>query len=127
MLLSSDSFYVHFFDELGRELLGFRAEHPNAHRFRAVSNTMHFTSLTLARSRQVLDDLQAWFVARSRSDEANAFTIHLRERRFPNNLAEHVTNPGDLNEPDIAKALHRSFGGAHVFKTRFAPTTDENS
>ena len=116
LLLSSDSFYVHFFDELGRELLGFRAENPNAHRFRAVSNTMRFTSLTLARARQVLDDLQNWFGARSRSDDANAFTIHLRERRFPDNLAEQVANPGDLNEPDIATALHRPFGGAHVFK-----------
>ena len=116
LLLSSDSFYVHFFDELGRELLGFRAENPNAHRFRAVSNTMRFTSLTLARSRQVLDDLQVWFGARSPSDDATAFTIHLRERLFPDNLAEHVANPGDLNEPDIATALHRPFGGAHVFK-----------
>ena len=31
-------------------------------------------------------------------------------------MAEHVDNPGDLNEPDIATALHRPFGGAHVFK-----------
>ena len=116
LLLSSDSFYVHFFEELGRELLGFRAENPNAHRFRAVSNTMRFTSLTLARARQVLDDLQVWFGARSPSDDATAFTIHLQERLFPDNLAEHVANPGDLNEPDIATALHRPFGGAHVFK-----------
>ena len=116
LLLSSDSFYVHFFDELGRELLGFLAENPNAHRFRAVSNTMRFTPLTLARARQVLDDLQVWFGARSRSDDANAFTIHLRDRRFPDNLAEHVANPGDLNEPDIATALHRPFGPAHVFE-----------
>ena len=115
-LLSSDSFYVHFFDEHNRELLGFRAENPNAHRFRAVSNTMRFTFLTLARARQVFDDLQVWFGARSPSDDATAFTIHLRERLFPDNLAEHVANPGDLNEPDIATALHRPFGGAHVFK-----------
>ncbi len=116
LLLSSDSFYVHFFDELGRELLGFRAENPSAHRFRAVSNTMRFTSLTVAGARKVVDDLQAWFGARSRSDDVNAFTIHLRERRFPDNLAEDVANPGDLNEPDIATALHRPFGGARVFK-----------
>ena len=116
LLLSSDSFYVHFFDELGRELLGFRAENPNAHSFRAFSNTMRFASLTLARARQFLDDLQVWFGARSPSDDAAAFTIHLRERLFPDSLAEHVDNPGDLNEPDIATALHRPFGGAHVFK-----------
>ena len=115
-LLSSDSFYVHFFDEHDRELLGFRAENPNSHRFRAFSNTMRFVSPTLARARQVLDDLQVWFGARSPSNDAAAFTIHLRERLFPDSLAKHVDNPGDLNEPDIATALHRPFGGAHVFK-----------
>ncbi len=115
-LLSSDSFYVHFFDEHNRELLGFRAENPNAHRFRAFSNPMRFVSPTLAGARQVLDYLQVWFGARSPSDDAAAFTIHLRESRFPDNLAEHVDNPGDLNEPDIATALHRHFGATHVFK-----------
>ena len=116
LLLSSDSFYVHFFDELNRELLGFRAENPEAHRFRALLNTMRFVAPTLARARQVLDDLQVWFAARSPSDDAATFTVHLRERLFPDSLAEYVDNPGDLNEPDIATALHRPFGGAHVFK-----------
>ena len=116
LLLSSDSFYVHFFDELNRELLGFRAENPDAHRFRALSNTTRFVSPTLARARQILDHLHVWLAARSPSDDAAAFTVHLRERLFPDSLAEHVDNPGDLNEPDIATALHRPFGGAHVFK-----------
>ena len=115
-LLSSDSFCVHFFDEHDRELLGFRAENPDAHRFRAFSNTMRFASPTLARARQFLDDLQVWFGARSPTDDAAAFTIYLRERLFPDSLAEHAENPGDLNEPDIAAALHRVFGGTHVFK-----------
>ena len=115
-LLSSDFFYVHFFDEHDRELLGFRAENPSAHRFRAFSNTMRFVSPTLARARQALDDLQVWFGARSPSNDAAAFTIQLRERLFPDSLAKHVDNPGDLNEPDIATALHRPFGATHVFK-----------
>ncbi len=114
-LLSSDSFYVHFFDEQNRELLGFRAENPNPHRFRSLTNTMRFVPLTLARARQVLDDLQIWFGARSPSDDADAFTIHLRERLFPDGLDEHVENPGNLDELDIATALHRPFGGAQVF------------
>ena len=115
-LLSSDSFYVHFFDEHDRELLGFRAENPDAHRFRTFSNTMRFVSPTLAHGRQVLDDLQVWFSARSPTDDDAAFTIHLREQLFSDSLAEHIANPGDFNEPDIAMALHRPFGGAHVFK-----------
>ena len=115
LLLSSDSFYVHFFDEHNRELLGFRAENSNAHRFRVFSNTIRFVSLTLDRARQFHDEMQFWFSARSPSDDAAAFTIHLRERLFPDSLAEHVDNPGDFNEPDIATALHRPFRGDQVF------------
>ena len=114
-LLSSDSFSVHFFDEHNRELLGFRAENPDAHRFRVLSNTIRFASPTLDRARQVLDVMQSRFGARSPSDAAAAFTIHLRERLFPDSLEEKVENPGDLNEPDIAMALHRPFKGDQVF------------
>ena len=115
LLLSSDSFYVHFFDEHNRELLGFRAENSNASRFRVLSNTMRFVSPTLDRARQFLDEMQLWFSTRSQSDDAAAFTIHLRERLFPDSLAEHVDNPGDFNEPDIATALHSPFRGDQVF------------
>ena len=115
LLLSSDAFYVHFFDEHNRELLGFRAENPDAHRFRVLSNTIRFASPTLDRARQVLDEMQSWFGARSPSDDAAAFTVHLWERLFPDNLEENVENPGDLNEPDIANALHQSFGSDNVF------------
>ena len=115
LLLSSDIFYVHFFDERNRELLGFRAENPNAHRFRLFSNTVRFVPPTLERARQVLDEMQFRFSTRSPSDDTAACTVHLRERLFPDNLAEQVDNPGELNEPDIATALHRSFRGDNVF------------
>ena len=115
LLLSSDSFYVHFFDEHNRELLGFRAENPNAHRFRVISHMIRFVSPTLARARQFLDEMEFWFSARSPSDDNAAFIIHLRERLFPDSLEEHVDNPGDFNEPDIATALHRAFRGDQVF------------
>ena len=114
-LLSSDSFYVHFFDEHNRELLGFRAENPDAHRFRVLSNTIRFASPTLDRERQIIDVMQSRFGARSPSDDAAAFTIHLRERLFLDSLEENVENPGDLDEPDIAIALHRPFKHDHVF------------
>lgn len=115
LLLSSDSFYVHFFDERNRELLGFRAENSNAYRCRILSNTIRFVSPTLDRARHFLDEMQNWFSTRSASDDAAAITIHLRELLFPDSLAEHVDNPGDFNEPDIATALHRPFRGDHVF------------
>ena len=115
LLLSSDSFYVHFFDEHNRELLAFRAENPNAHGFRALSNTMRFVSPTLERGRQILDEMQLWFASRSPSEDTAAFTIDLRERLFPDSLPENVDNPGNLNESDITKALQRSFRRDQVF------------
>ena len=109
LLLSSDSFYVHFFDEHSRELLSFRAENPSYHRFRILSSLMGFVSPTLGRARQVLDAIDSWFGARTSSDDDAAFSIYLRERRFPDCLTENVDNPGELNELDIAMALHRNF------------------
>ena len=123
MLLSSDSFYVHFFDQHNRELLGFRAENSNANRFRVLSNTIRFVSGTLDRARQFLDGMQLWFGARLPSNDAVAFTVHLRERLFPDSLAEHVDNPGDFAEPDIATALHRPFRRDQVFSN---PTRADN-
>lgn len=114
-LLSLSSFYVHFFDEHDRELLGFRVENPDARRFRVLSDAIRFLSPTLDQARQALDGMQSWFRARSPSDDAAAFTIRLRERLFPDRLEENVENPGDLNEPDIAMALRRPFRGDQVF------------
>ena len=115
LLLTSDSFCVHFFDERNRELLGFRAENPNADRFRALSKTTRFVSPTIDRGRQFDDEMQSWFSTRSPSDDANAFTIHMREQLFPDSTAEHIDNPGDLDETDIAAALYRPFKKHHVF------------
>ncbi len=115
LLLSSDSIYIHFFDEHNRELIGFRAENPHADHVRVLSNTMHFVNPTLERVRQVHNEMNSWFGTRSSSDDAAAFTIHLRERLFPDSLEESVANPGDLNEPDIAMALRRPFRVDQVF------------
>ncbi len=110
-LFSADtSFDIHFFDDHDRELLGFRAENPNASRFRALSSKFVFVPFCLARARQFHDEMQFWFGDRSTSDDEAAFTIHLREPLFPDTLAEIVDNPGDANELDIATALLGAFG-----------------
>ena len=114
LLLSSDSFHVHFFDEHNRELLGARADNPDAHRFRGFADTIRFVSPSLAHGRQLLDGMQLWFSARSPSDDDAAFDIHMREQMFPDSLADHVDNPGDFNEPDIAAALRRTFRSDQV-------------
>ena len=113
-LISSDSFYVHFFDEHNRELLGFRADNQDAHRFRVLSNAIRLVSPTLDTARLALDTMQSWFGARSPSADAAAFTIRLRERLFPDRLEENAENPGDQNELEIAMALTRPFGRDQV-------------
>ena len=123
-LLSSDSFHVHFFDEHNRELLGFRADNPDAHRFRGFADTIRFVSPSLAHGRQLLDGMQLWFSARSPSDDEAAFDIHMREQMFPDSLAECVNNPGDFNECDIAAALRRTFRSDQVLSN---PIRADNS
>lgn len=113
-LLSADSFHVHFFDERNRELLGFRAENPDAHRFRSFADRIRFVSPSLAHGRRLLDGMQLWFSTRSPADDTAAFTIQMREQMFPDSLADHVDNPGDFNEPDIAAALNRTFSRDQV-------------
>lgn len=114
-LLSSESFYVHFFDERDRELLGFEAENSDVHRFRGLARKLHFVSPTLSRARDFLDEMQSWFGVRSRSDDLAAFSINLRARLFADTLIEEADNPGVLNEADIAAALRRAFGSGRVF------------
>ena len=113
-LLSSDRFDVHFFDDHNREVLGYRAENPNAIRFRGLSSTFRFVPVTLARARQSLDEMQFWFGDRSTSDDEDAFSIRLREPLFPDSFAAYVDNPGDTNELDITLALLAAFGEDQV-------------
>ena len=116
MLLSSDSFYIHFFDENNRELLGFRAENPDATRFRSIANTIRFVPPTLELARQFHDDMTICFGARSAADDNAALTINLLETLFPHNLYLRSENPGDFNERDIAMGLHRPFSGDQVYR-----------
>ena len=95
-VLSSDSFDIHFFDENNRELLGFRAENPDATRFRSIANTIRFVPPTLELARQFHDDMTICFGARSAADDNAALTINLLETLFPHNLYLRSENPGDF-------------------------------
>ena len=115
-VLSSNSFDIHFFDENNRELLGFRAENPDATRFRSIANTIRFVPPTLDLARQFHDDMTFWFGARSTADDNAALTINLLETLFPHNLYPRSQNPGDFNERDIEMGLHRAFSGDQVYR-----------
>ena len=113
-VLSSDSFDMYFFDEHNRELIGFRAENPDATRFRSFANTIRFVPGTLEIARQFHDDMMLWFGSRSTADDNAAFRINLLETVLPDNLYPQSQTPGEFNERDIETGLHRAFSGDQV-------------
>ncbi len=113
-VLSSDSFDIQFFDEHNRELIGFRAENPDATRLRSVANTVRLVPGSLEFARQFHDDMMSWFGARSTADDNDALRVNLVETLLPNNLDPRSETPGDFNERDIEMGLHRAFNGDQV-------------
>ena len=123
-VLSSDSFDIHFYDEHNRELIGFRADNPNAIRFRHFANTIRLVPYTLEFARQFDNDMISWFRARSTTDDDASLRIDLVETLPPDNLSEQSqTSPGDLNERDIEMCLHRAFSHGQVYRN---PTRAED-
>ena len=115
-VLSSDSFDMFFFDEHDRELISFRAENPDAARFRSLANTIRLVPGTLEIARQFHDDMMFWFGSRSTADDNAALRINLFETQLPDNLYPQNQTPGEFNEHDIAMGLHRAFRGDQVYR-----------
>ena len=76
-VLSSESFDVYFFDEHNRMLIGFRAENPDAARFRRFVNTSRFVPGTLEFARQFDDEMILWLGARSTAEDDASLRINL--------------------------------------------------
>ena len=115
-VLSSDSFDMFFFDEHNRELIGFRAENPDAARFRSLANTIRLVPGTLEIARQFHDDMMFWFGARSTADDNAALRINLFETQLADNLYQQSQTPGEFNERDIEIGLHRVFSGDQIYR-----------
>ena len=115
-VLSSDSFDMLFFDEHNRELIGFRAENPDAARFRSFANTIRLVPGTLEIARQFHDDMMFWFGTRSTADDNAALRVNLFETQLADNLYPQSQTPGEFNERDIEMGLHRAFSGDQVYR-----------
>ena len=116
-VLSSESFDIYFFDEHNRMLIGFRAENPDAARFRHFVSTVRFVPATLEFARQFDDQMIRWFRARSTAEDDTSLRINLLEMLTPDYLSEQDEDaPGDLNERDIEMALHRAFNIDRVYR-----------
>ena len=113
-VLSSNSFDMHFIDEHNRNLISFRAENPDATRFRSLAKTIRLVPESLELARRFHDDMVSWFGARSTADDNAAFRIDLVESVLPDNLHPQNESPGDFNEPDIEMGLHRAFNRDQV-------------
>ncbi len=108
-MFSSNSFDMHLFDEHNRFLISFRAEHPDAARFRSLAETIRLVPESLDLARRFHDDMVPWFGNRSKEDDKTAFRIDLHETSIPDNLNLQSESPGDFNERDIEIGLHRAF------------------
>jgi hypothetical protein len=116
-VLSSDSFDIHFYDEHNRKLIGFRANNPDAARFRKFVNTIQLVPDTLELARQFDDYMISWFATRSTAEDDASLRIDLLETLPPDNLSQQSqTSPGDLNERDIEMFLHRAFSYDQVHR-----------
>ena len=108
-VLWSNSFDMHLFDEHNRFLISFRAEHPDAARFRSLAETIRLVPESLAVARRFHDDMVSRLGSRSKEDDKAAFRIDLHETSIPDNLNLPSENPGVYNELDIEMGLHRAF------------------
>lgn len=136
-LLSQPEFEVYFFDEHDREMMGVRAKNADAARFQAEMEHATFAPYTRQEFPAILRRLEHRFSIRDVDDDANAFTINLGEKLYPDDFVlidgrDEVyqfhgsdqslaatslerEEPGPFQERDIAVMLGRVFDGECIF------------
>jgi len=127
---------VHFFDELNREMLGYRARATISKEYSVVLAKEIFPSLSGLSQGVVLECISAWFGLRNARDDAKAIAIKFEEGLVPDNIAyidatlesnafhggDGVTNthlrreePGKFQEIDIIHLLQRVFDSRDIY------------
>ena len=127
---------VYFFDELNREMLGYRASISTSKEYRAILDEEKFPSLEELSQGAVVERLVNWFGLRSSEDDSEATVIKFESTLVPENIAyidatlesnsfhgsSGVTNtqlerqePGKFQEIDIVHLLLRTFAPHQVF------------
>lgn len=127
---------VHFFDELNREMLGYRAKAVIGKEYRKILTEEIFPSLDGLDQGAVVDRLVHWFGLRSSDDDKKAIMIKFENSLVPENIAyidatlesnefqggTGVTNthlerqePGKFQEIDIIHLLQRTFAPKCIF------------
>ncbi|MGQ0697474.1 MAG: hypothetical protein ACT4PZ_04450 [Panacagrimonas sp.] len=127
---------VHFFDELNREMLGYRAAITITDRYRQALTTAVFPHLAGLPQGQILDQMTQWFSIRDADDDAEAITLRFQRPLFPEDYvllditAESRSyhgasrprhnllvrpEPGQYQERDIVEMLQRIFPSESIY------------
>lgn len=133
--LSQASVCLYFFDELDREIMGFRAALQDQSRFRELLLSATFRDFDLDGVPQVWDAMANWFAWRTEDDDASAFTFRLIAPLYAEDVATtgppvdadnfhgagttgsnlEREEPGPFQESDIARQFQRVFAGDAIY------------
>lgn len=137
---------IHFFDELGRELLGYKASVTMPQATRTLLENVRFFSGTNNLIRTMLDGFLTFMGERTSDDDAAAVTVSLGESTVPEDIfimelrpdknafhgspsVRHTSlvrpEPGQLQEWDIIDLLQRSFESSSIFHAPLKSTDGE--
>lgn len=127
---------VHFFDELGREMLGYRTEFASTKKHRALLRAAIFPSLNQIRQGAVLSELSEWFSRSSVEDDKAAISVEFKYSLLPEDMVfvdvrhdKHAYHgsagyslvtlereeSGEAQEKEIVELLHRTFDGRNIY------------
>lgn len=127
---------VHFFDELNREMLGYRSRTIISDEYKEILADVKFPSLEGLDQGAVVESISQWFANRDSGDDANALVIRFEESLVPDGIAyvdatyesnafhggSGVTDtrlereePGRFQEIDIIYLLQRTFDARDIF------------
>jgi hypothetical protein len=135
-VLLSGGLDVHFFDESGVEFLGYSTKIECPPAARQMITTLAHSPPSIAVAKNVLEQLDNWFIGRNGVDDANAIVVNLVSSLFPDDFVIidarppanlyvsddlisvnrlERTDPGSFQERDIALLLSRTFPSHQIY------------
>jgi hypothetical protein len=134
-LLTYNGFEVYFFDEHGREWMGYRTSIHDKGSLITTGEEFDLLTYHPKTVNSIYENLEKWFGARTTADDANAIRVAFEEELYPSDIfvidARHAAhnyygsggfshsslkreNPGYYQERDIVAGLKRVFSGEQL-------------
>ena len=132
----SEEVNVHFFDELGRETLGYKARFKSSNIHRSLLEQSEIPSADGLNQSAILNDLRRWFQLSGEREDEQAIKVEFIEPLFPENFVfadmrdeshlyhgsppvSHFTlernEPGSYQEQEIIALLQRTFAPEEIY------------